>query len=133
MGIYQIVENLSVAPQINVEDVTAIKIQGYKSIICNRPDGEELSQPRQSDIHDEAKKQGLEFKYLPISSLEAITKDDIEQFYRNIKELPAPILAYCRTGTRSAVLWSLSQSKQRSTSEILKLTKAAGYDLSGIL
>ncbi len=50
-----------------------------------------------------------------------------------MQELPRPILAYCRTGTRSATLWSLSQAGRMSVADILAATKAAGYDMGGVV
>ncbi len=132
MKINQITEQISVSPQIKPDDVIAIKAAGFKSIICNRPDAEENNQPNQWGIKTAATKQGLEFKYQPINNTDSITMDDVQQFGSYINALPGPVLAYCRTGTRSTILWSLSQIKQRSLPEILKLTQAAGYDMSEV-
>ena len=70
--------------------------------------------------------------YLPIVSGK-VTDDDAAQFGDALAGLPGPVLAYCRTGTRSATLWSLSQSTARSLADILAATKAAGYDMGGVV
>ena len=43
-----------------------------------------------------------------------------------------PVLAYCASGTRCSVLWSLVQAGTLPTDEILQATARAGYDLSGL-
>ncbi len=121
----------SVSEQICPADLQAVKDAGFRAILCNRPDGEGSDQPTFSEIAAAAKKLGLEAVYIPIVSGK-VTDADTAAFGQALSDLPGPVLAYCRTGTRSATLWSLSQSKQRSLAEILQTTKAAGYDMAGV-
>ncbi len=129
MDIKKIDESISVAGQIKASDVAAIAEAGFRSILCNRPDGEGLLQPAYSGVEEAAKKAGLEFIYQPVSS-KGIQDDDVTEFQKCCDALPKPVLAYCRTGTRCTVLWSLSQSGSREVSEIMFMTAAAGYDMS---
>ena len=128
----QITEDISVAPQIAPDDLAAIAAQGFRAVICNRPDGEGADQPVFAEIEAAAKASGLEARYLPIVSGK-VADSDAEAFGKLLRNLPGPVLAYCRTGTRSATLWSLSQAKTLSTSDILGATKAAGYDMAGVV
>ncbi len=131
MQLNKVTDALSVSPQINADDVAAIRDAGYRAIICNRPDGEGADQPNFEEIETAAKSAGLEIRYQPITS--GMVQDaDAEAFGQALMELPGPVLAYCRTGTRSATLWSLSQAKNRPVPEILAATKAAGYDMTGV-
>lgn len=120
--------DISVCPQIDVSDVARIKELGFKSLICNRPDGEGLDQPEFASIEAEAKAAGLETRFLPIISGQ-MTPTDVEAFAKAFDELPKPIFAFCRTGTRCATVWALSQSKAMPVEEILQATAEAGYDL----
>jgi len=104
---------LSVSAQITPADIKAIKDAGFRAILCNRPDGEGADQPTFDEVAKAAKKAGLEAAYLPIVSGK-VTDEDALAFEKTLTELPGPVLAYCRTGTRSATLWSLSQAEQRS-------------------
>ncbi len=133
MQINKVTNYVSVSPQIQLEDVKTLAELGFKSIICNRPDGEDPGQPNFVEIKAEAKKYNIEVVNHPAVSRK-ITDEDAEKFKVKLRELPAPLLAYCRTGTRSITLWSLGQaSKHRKPSEILKMTKAAGYDMSSVV
>jgi len=109
-----------------------LAVQGFRALICNRPDGEAADQPNFSEIEAAAKKAGLEIRNLPVVSGK-VSDQDAADFGAAMQELPRPILAYCRTGTRSATLWSLSQANRMSVADILAATKAAGYDMGGVV
>ncbi|MEO0930353.1 MAG: TIGR01244 family sulfur transferase, partial [Pseudomonadota bacterium] len=132
MEIKKLNDELSVTPQITIADLTAVKEQGFRSIICNRPDGEGADQPTHQEIDAAAAKLGLDMAYQPIVEGK-VSDQDAEDFARLMTELPGPVLAYCRTGTRSATLWSLAQADKMETSEILSTTRAAGYDMAGVV
>ena len=131
MQFNKVTDALSVSPQIGTGDMAAIRDAGYRAIICNRPDGEGADQPTFDEIEAAAKAAGLKVRYQPITS-GMVRDEDAEAFGAALMELPGPVLAYCRTGTRSATLWSLSQAKSRPVPEILAATKAAGYDMAGV-
>ncbi|MBF9020269.1 TIGR01244 family phosphatase [Rhodobacterales bacterium HKCCA1058] len=132
MEIKTINAEISVATQITPDDVHKLVDQGFRALICNRPDGEAADQPNFSEIEAAAKKAGLEIRNLPIVSGK-VSDQDAADFGAAMQELPRPILAYCRTGTRSATLWSLSQANRMSVADILAATKAAGYDMGGVV
>jgi len=132
MEIKTISNGFSVSPQIVADDVKEIAKRGFRSIVCNRPDGEGADQPTFEEISNAAKEAGLEVRYQPIVSGK-VSDDDARDFGRLYDELPKPVFAYCRTGTRSTTLWSLSQAAHLDTSEILRATKAAGYDMGGVV
>ncbi|WP_430469889.1 TIGR01244 family sulfur transferase [Thalassospira lucentensis] len=128
----KISDDLSVSPQISADDIKEIARLGFRSIICNRPDGEGSDQPTFDEITKAASDAGLETRYLPIVSGK-VTDQNADEFGSLLGVLPGPVFAYCRTGTRSATLWSLSQASRLATSEILRATKAAGYDMGGVV
>ena len=122
---------VSVSPQISAADIETLKAEGFKAIICNRPDGEGADPPSFAEIEQAAQKAGLETRYLPIVSGK-VSDDDVAGFSAALNSLPRPVLAYCRSGTRSATLWSFHESKNRPMPDILAATKAAGYDMNGV-
>lgn len=132
VGLRQLDEGLNVAPQILPSDVPHLKAQGIRAIICNRPDGEAGDQPAFAEIAAAAAAAGIEARYLPVAS-GLVTDADAENFGTALRDLPGPVLAYCRSGTRSATLWALSQANRRPAAELLGAARAAGYELGGVL
>ncbi|WP_282045254.1 bifunctional protein tyrosine phosphatase family protein/NAD(P)/FAD-dependent oxidoreductase [Roseibium album] len=123
---------ISVAPQIAPKDLADIAQSGFRSVICNRPDGEGADQPTFEEIETAAEKFGIEARYLPIVAGK-VGDEDTAAFADLLDNLPKPVLAYCRTGTRSATLWSLSQAETLSVADILEQTQSAGYDMAGVV
>ena len=132
MDLRKITDNYSVAPQITVQDVTDIAGAGFRSIMCNRPDDEDSGQAPYAEIARAAEEQGLEIRWVPIVNGQ-VSPQDREDFNTALRELPKPLLAYCRSGTRCTMLWSMVQVGRLNGEEILRLTSQAGYDMSGII
>lgn len=124
-------ERLSVASQVAAADVAPLGEAGFQAIICNRPDGEEADQPAWKTLAAAAADAGLAFRYLPVVPGE-IGDDDVAAFAAAMDELPGPALAYCRSGSRSAALWSLAEAGRRPLPEILRVAKAASHDMTGL-
>lgn len=131
MDIRKIDDSISVAPQITPDALSELAAMGFRSVICNRPDGEAPDQPGIDEMAAAAAAAGLEFRALPLAPGQ-LTPTLIEDFGAALDEMPGPVLAYCRSGTRSATLWALSQSGKRAPAEILGMAATAGYDLGGI-
>ena len=132
MEIKKLDGEISVAAQVTVAEVSAIAEAGFKTIICNRPDGEGNDQPLFHEIEEAAKQAGMESHYLPVESGK-VSDEDAAAFGRALDAAPKPALAYCRSGTRSVTLWSLSRAGRMGLPEILAKTKGAGYDMHGVV
>ncbi len=132
MDLRKITDGYSVSPQIEVADVSAIAAQGFRTIMCNRPDGEEIGQCDVALIEAEARAAGLEFCWLPVTSA-GVSPETLEGFRTALDTMPGPVLAYCRSGTRCTMLWTLNAFGTVPTQEIVAATSAAGYDMSGVL
>jgi uncharacterized protein (TIGR01244 family) len=128
-----VTDQMSVSPQIGVDDVDAAAVQGFKTIINNRPDGEAPDQPSGHQIEAAAAAAGLAYFHIPVRG--GPTPEQIETTGKVLDQTPGPVLAFCRSGTRSIVTWALSQaaSGARSRPELVTLARAAGYDLSAVL
>ena len=129
MDARKVTDELSVAPQISIEDVAAAKAAGFRSILCTRPDGEAADQPGFAAIEAAAKTAGLVVRYQPVRM---VSEADAKTFAAACRELPKPILAYCRSGTRCVTLWTISEAGTRTISDLVTRAKAAGYDMSAI-
>src|SRR5271167_4100485 len=91
--------DLSASAQLSLADVAEAKAAGFRSILCDRPDGEAADQPLFAAIAGEAARLGLESRYVPIVSGK-MTDGDVAAFRAAVYELPKPILAYCGSGKR---------------------------------
>ncbi|WP_177213032.1 beta-lactamase hydrolase domain-containing protein [Celeribacter neptunius] len=96
---------LTIANQMETGKIGKVAERGYKTIICNRPDGEGDDQPGFDEIARLAQEHGIQTVYLPIQ-LTGAEPADHAAFAEAIEAMPKPIMAYCRSGTRSAMLWS---------------------------
>lgn len=123
---------LAVAPQIQPADVAQLAREGYRTIICNRPDGEAGDQPVFAQIAQAAQEHGIEAHYLPAESGKVSDEQGIA-FGQLLASVPKPVLAYCRTGMRSTTMWALSQSASQPLPQLLAAAAAAGYDLKGVV
>lgn len=132
MKIHALAPQLSVSPQISPSDVGEIARAGFKSIICNRPDGEGADQPSFREVEQAAATAGLQISYLPVVSGK-VSDEQVAEFDRQLAALPKPVLAYCRSGMRSATLWGLSQAGRIPEEQILARANECGYDLSGVI
>lgn len=99
-------DTLAVAPQLTADDMHEVARAGYKSVIINRPDFEGgPDQPLSDDVMKVARELGLQVEYQPVDS-SALTQDDAARFSELLKQMPKPILAYCRSGGRCFRLYT---------------------------
>lgn len=127
----RVTDDLSVSPQIALDDLARAKAEGFKLVINNRPDGEDPSQPTSAEVEAAARALGLDYVHIPVRG--GPTPDQVEANHLAIEQADGPVLAFCRSGTRSIVTWSLGefQADARTRDELVELGAQAGYDLSG--
>lgn len=128
----QLDDTVSVSGQIRAEDVTELKRQGVGMIVNNRPDGEEPGQPLGADIEAAAAASGIAYRYIPISR--GIGPSDVDSMREAFEECAeGTILAFCRSGNRSALAWAVARSEQGVPVEKLQRQAAdAGVDLAPV-
>jgi len=132
MQIRRIDDRISVSPQITADDVTTLRAQGFTTIVNNRPDGEEAGQPSGDMIAEAAAAAGLAYHAIPITHA-GFSHPQLDAMASVLTEANGPILAYCRSGTRSCNLWALASAKQGGDpAQLVAAGNGAGYDLSGI-
>ncbi|WP_246727815.1 TIGR01244 family sulfur transferase [Chelativorans sp. Marseille-P2723] len=105
----QIDERLAVCGQISPQDISGLAQAGYATIVNNRPDGEGFLQPTASAIADAAEKAGLRSAHLPVRGPD-ITEQLVRDFQKTLAESAGPVVAFCRSGTRSLTLWAIGGS-----------------------
>ena len=125
-------DKISVAPQITPADVTELARAGFTAIVNNRPDGEEPGQPEGDAIRAVAQTLGLAYTAIPVTHA-GFSHPQIDAMRAAIDAAPGPVLAYCRSGTRSCNLWALAEASAGGDPDaIVAKGTGAGYDLGGI-
>lgn len=121
-----------VSGQIAPEDIAAAKALGVTLIINNRPDGEALGQPKGADIARAAKAAGLSYVAIPVGAA-GIGDRQLDEFDAALAANGGGVLAFCRTGTRSTMVWALAGARAGApVDEIVRKAADAGYDLRNI-
>ena len=129
MDIIPLTETYAVSPQIAPEDVVAIRDAGYTTIICNRPDMEIPSDLSAAAVREAAEAAGVAFVENPVTG-GALTLDNVRAQGAAIDAAPGPVLAYCASGNRSSIVWSLSQAGRIPTDEMIAAAAQYGYALA---
>lgn len=129
MQIKRLTPDLAAGPQITESEIGTIAALGFRSIVANRPDGETEDQPPFESLQAAAEDRGLEARYIPVVASK-IAGSDVERFREALLELPKPIFAFCRTGTRAALLWALANNDVLTADERMRTAAAHGFDLT---
>lgn len=126
-----VTDTFSVSPQIGVGDVARAAAAGFRTIINNRPDGETGDQTNGAEIKAAAEAAGLTYRHLPFTGPPPPAV--VAETAMLLDQAPGPVLAYCRTGTRSIMAWGMAQALEGALSpdEIIAKAAEAGYDLGG--
>ena len=123
---------VSVAPQISVADVAAASDAGFVCIVNNRPDGEAPEEPQGAEIAAACSDAGLDYHTIPVAG--GFSAEQAAALRDVIAGAGGPVLAYCRSGTRSCFLWALSEALAGDDpDEIAAKAAGAGYDVTGLL
>jgi sulfide:quinone oxidoreductase len=128
----RVTPSFSVAAQIAPEDLARAAAEGFKTIIVNRPEGEDPGQPLAADVRAAAEALGLAFHEVPFMG--APPPAAISQTSAILDAAPGPVLAYCRTGRRSIMAWAMAAALEGlyTPDEIMAAARGAGYDLEGV-
>lgn len=122
----------SVAPQISIEDVAEAKAAGFAMIVNNRPDGEEPEAPQGDAIANAAAAEGLAYAAIPVGHA-GFSHPQLDALDAVLGGATGPVLAYCRSGTRSTHLWALARARAGDDVDaICEAAANAGYDLGGL-
>lgn len=120
------------APQISVSDIAEAKAMGVTTIVNNRPDGEEPSAPQGAEIEAAAIAAGLNYVAIPVTHA-GFSGPQVTAMTEALQKADGSVLAYCRSGTRSTLLWALARTQLGDDKASLQAKAAAGgYDLSSI-
>lgn len=121
--------DVAAAPQLVEADFADVAARGFRSVVNIRPDGEAPDQLPGAEAARIADGLGLEFRHLPVMSLNATDDDVVEDFAQLMNELPGPILFYCGSATRCTTLWTQAAAPRIGVDRALAVARNAGHDL----
>ena len=131
LDIRPLTPDYAVSPQIAPEDLTAIAQAGYTTVINNRPDSENPPELHSDAMAAAAADAGLTYVDNPFGSM-GLGLDTIERQAKAIESATGPVLAFCRSGTRSATIWAFASAGSMQTDDIMSAVANAGYALDGL-
>jgi uncharacterized protein (TIGR01244 family) len=121
-----------VTGRLDRSDIEALARAGVRTIVNNQPDGEDPGQLGAAEARRIAETLGLDYRHIPITA-QSLSRADVDAFAAALREAPAPVVAHCRSGTRSALLWALT--RLREGADPLPLIAAAAHhdiDIAGL-
>jgi TIGR01244 family protein len=110
LPITYVAPDIAVAPQLLPEQMSAVAAQGFRSVINNRMP-QEPGQPAQEALREAATQAGLAYEWQPVNPA-MISTQDVDEFAALLDKLPRPILAFCRSGSRSSVLVQAARQRK---------------------
>ena len=129
-----ITDRYAISPQIRPEHLAALSARGYTTVVALRPDGEGSDQPAAADLEAAAKTHGIKFVYVPVTSA-GISEPQVGALASALAGDTGKVLAYCRSGSRAARVWSLveaSRPQGLDTAGILAAVKDAGQSAENL-
>ena len=128
----KLTDNIYASPQITLEDVAEAAAMGVKLIINNRPEGESDDQGPGAEIEAAARAAGIDYVAIPVTHA-GFSEPQVVAMAKALDGADGPVLAYCRSGTRSTLLWALSEASQGGDPDALtNMAAKAGYDVSPV-
>lgn len=125
-------DQVFVSPQINLAEVTEASAQGIVMIINNRPEDEGEDQTPGAVIAAAAQAAGIAYAAIPVTHA-GWSEGQVRAMADALAQAEGPVLAYCRSGTRSTLLWALAEARSGKSPHALAAAAAqAGYDLGPI-
>lgn len=121
------------SPQLTPADIDAARALGITLIVNNRPEGESQDQTPGEEIETAARAAAMDYVAIPVSPGN-FGEAQVLAMTNALDRTDGRVLAYCRTGTRSTLLWALAQAANGvPLEEIASAASAAGYDISPVL
>jgi uncharacterized protein (TIGR01244 family) len=123
----ELAPGLSVAGKLDPDDIEALAAAGVRTIVNNRPDDEDPGQLPAAEARRLAEAHGIAYHHIPITAA-SLSRADVEAFAAVLGSAPPPVVAHCRSGTRSTLLWALARMREGADPFAL-VAEAARYGI----
>jgi len=131
MDIRPLTDSYAVSPQIAPQDAPAIAAAGYRTVICNRPDGEAAPDTAMAAVKAAVEAAGMHFVANPFTG-PTLSMDHVTAQGAALDEADGPVLAYCASGNRSSVVWALAMAGRMPVDDLIRTPARYGYQLEGL-
>jgi uncharacterized protein (TIGR01244 family) len=125
-----ITPEFAITGELSEADFAELAARGFKAVINNRPDGEAADQQPAQVQEEFARRHGLAYVHIPATSQTLFNDQVVEAMAEALKNLEGPILAHCKSGMRSAILWGAASARTRPVAEVLEALGKSPFDLS---
>lgn len=130
--VIQLTPGFAVAGQLAEADFAELAALGFRSILANRPDGEDPAQVSASRSRELAEMAGMAFQFLPLHMVDVLEPGTADATRAALNAMPGPILAFCRSGTRSAIAWAAAASQVAPVETVIATLESADFVIPGI-
>lgn len=128
----KLTDSIYASPQIGLDEVAEAARLGVRLIVNNRPEGESDDQVPGAEIEAAARGAGIAYVAIPVTHA-GFSEPQVVAMASALAGADGPVLAYCRSGTRSTLLWALSEASQGGDADALtNMAAKAGYDISPV-
>ena len=132
MPFKRLTDDFWASPQIAIEDVAAAAAQGVTLIVNNRPDDEEPGQPPSAEVEAAARAAGMDYAHIPVSHA-GFSMPQVDAMADTLERSEGPVLGFCRSGTRSTLLWAMAEAKRgKDIEEIAMAAERGGYNVGAV-
>ena len=123
---------LTAAGALSRDDIEALAASGVKTIVNNRPDGEDPGQLPADEARSLCAAHGIAYHHIPFVAA-TLTRADVDAFEAVLTSAPQPVVAHCRSGTRSTMIWALTRLRQgEDPAALVALGARNGVDIAGL-
>lgn len=132
LQVVPITPDFSVTPALQAEDFHDVAAQGYRVVINFLPDGEAVNQISSAAARKLCEKAGMAYFHVPAPKYGVFAEEVIQAAHRALATQRFPVLAYCSSGQRAAIVWAAVRSQSMPVDTVLGTLKRAGFDFSFI-
>jgi uncharacterized protein (TIGR01244 family) len=128
----ELAPGLCATGKLDKTDIEALAAKGVRTIINNRPDGEDPGQLPAAEARRIAEAHGIAYHHVPVTAA-SLSRADVDAFAQVLARAPQPVVAHCRSGTRSTLLWALARMREGADPLALIATAARhGIDIASL-
>ncbi len=128
----ELAPGVSAAGALSLDHIEALAAAGIKVIINNRPDGEDPGQVPAAEARRLAEARGMAYHHIPFVAA-TLGRDEVDAFAAALRDAPGPVVAHCRSGTRSTLVWALTRLREgEDPAALVALAARNGVDISAL-